>query len=806
MQGFAIQSAGLRGKEAAEALEAATKGAAIGLGEARDIGLLSAAAMTAWGSETLSATRSTEILGAAVKAGNLEASELAGALGQALAPASTLGVSFEELAGSVAFYTRFGVSASEATTSVRGALTQMLKPSKQAQNVLAEIGMTTDDLQRMVGEQGLVATLQHLRNELGDDQEAFARVIGRAEALSFALAVTGDGAEDMAQIMEDMTDSVGSLDEAWKIQAETVGTRLKIAWEEAKVPLQELAADILPLIADLVGAAASAFLEFMELLGVYEREQPQKWWDEFAGSVNSAGVALQRYKDEGVLPASIAAQYMTSAIINNREHLVTEEGILESLSRTYSDHQNAVIDLAYALMQSAIEQGANVESGEAFLITAQNVIGVLHRTKDATDDTATAADTASTSFDGAADSAEDLGDAADAAKTPLETLYETLETEITNDPFAALNASLGKIPGAAATAQAELIATAAAIELATLAASNGGFVSAGLTSRIFGRAVETIQGLRSATAGSVQDIRDSILNAAGPLELSSGSGSGGGTTFERNPLGDGSGSGGGGGGSSDATFAEFYNLLPASIVNAGGQRATVDDRLSIAGSAQSKWNSRKRVNKNASKQTAVNDAVSEWKKRGGRSTPEESPEQIAQREELTRIRGLVDTGLSGYSEFDALARYDLSTRIQSDVDRRQRGGIAFDLPALVFKATSEAIRSLGPTGFEGDPDRSDELQEADVFDGAPKPGTIGGDLIDSVSNLHELPSGVEAMKNLKLINERGNESQRSYFQMMLDTMGRGRLHAGGDQNAARPNGPHREGHRAAERGRSAARQ
>ena len=259
--GFAIQSAGLRGAAAQEALEAATMGAAIGLGEARDIGLLSAAAMTAWGEETLTATRSTEILGAAVKAGNLEASELTGSLGQALAPASTLGIAFEELAGSVAFYTRYGVGASESTTAVRQSINAMLKPSRQAKTVLDEIGLSAADLQQIVREQGLVAALQFLRRELGDDDEAFARVLGSTEALGFALAVTGEGAGDFAEIMDTMRDSVGSLDEAVDIQVETSGTKLAGAWETVKGLGVDLASSVLPAVADgaktLVGALRS---------------------------------------------------------------------------------------------------------------------------------------------------------------------------------------------------------------------------------------------------------------------------------------------------------------------------------------------------------------------------------------------------------------------------------------------------------------------------------------------------------------------------------------------------------------------
>ena len=135
--GFAIQSAGLRGAAASEALDAAARGAAIGLGTTRDVGLLSAAAIGAWGSEALSATENTDILAAAVRAGNTNATELTGSLGAATSVAAATGVGFGELAGAVAFYTTQGNNAAESTTAVRAALTAMLNPGAQAQEVLA---------------------------------------------------------------------------------------------------------------------------------------------------------------------------------------------------------------------------------------------------------------------------------------------------------------------------------------------------------------------------------------------------------------------------------------------------------------------------------------------------------------------------------------------------------------------------------------------------------------------------------------------------------------------------------------------
>lgn len=258
--GFAIQSAGLRGAAAQEALEAASKGAAIGLGEAREIGLLSSAAMTAYGEANLSATRSTELLAAAVKAGNLDASELASSLGQALAPAATLNVGFDELAGSVAFYTRLGVGASEATTAVRSTMAALISPSQQAARELEAVGLSADQVRGVVAEQGLAAALQLISERLGGNQEAFARIIPSVEALGFALAATSEGgAADLEQIMRDMRNSSGALDEAWKIQANTAGTQLAVSWQKLEGIGVDLAGAVIPKLAGGLGEVLDAF-------------------------------------------------------------------------------------------------------------------------------------------------------------------------------------------------------------------------------------------------------------------------------------------------------------------------------------------------------------------------------------------------------------------------------------------------------------------------------------------------------------------------------------------------------------------
>ena len=98
---FFITSAGLRGEEAMQVLGASLKAAAVGLGDTKTVADLATSAMNAYGSSVLSATDATDVMVSAVREGKLEASELAGSMGRVLHIASSMGVSFEEVAGRV---------------------------------------------------------------------------------------------------------------------------------------------------------------------------------------------------------------------------------------------------------------------------------------------------------------------------------------------------------------------------------------------------------------------------------------------------------------------------------------------------------------------------------------------------------------------------------------------------------------------------------------------------------------------------------------------------------------------------------
>ena len=838
--GFAIQSAGLRGAEAAEALEAATKGAAIGLGEARDIGLLSAAAMTAWGSESLSATRSTEILAAAVKAGNLEASELAGSLGQALAPASTLGIEFEELAGAVAFYTRFGVSASEATTAVRGAMSQMLKPSQQAKTVLEGIGMTVDDLQKMVGEQGLTATLQHLRNELGDDQEAFARVIGRAESLSFALAVTGEGAKDMDQIMRDMRGSSGALDEAWRIQAETAGTQLAVAWQTVKNAAVDLTTQVLPSLVGgiseaigfvqdifasdaqkqasdyrdrveevgakftalgrtdisrqrqnltasmmaLRGAAAdgsfAAFEQFVNDVQRYGAEGDRATrltiidriktelrelgdfvdsdltWSEYSAKVDRSLGGVRLLLEQAGFDVREFSRISTASIVrsvdteigyrqrqqNSRdrvsEALQREHGFSESFADLLAGRFVNSLTMAQreqtALERDIAETNAVLGPGEelldAFATSAFDVAGKLN-------DAGSAASDARGDVEDAGDAFDDAGDQADTAKSKVSELASELGSLPTTTQLTIYVDTIRREFG-----------TRGPVSSAT-AAMEG--IGAG-----FGDPINT--GGQYGQLGGDGEV--SLTLPQEPARITSGSGSGGGggaeeTAAERQAR-------------QDADWHRYRGRLNPTIASdpeirrlweaewEAGEAGELIDWVVVEGKGDWDTSYASPLDAYVRSRTPTQPKIAS----GGGGKPKKAAKPVDTSEDWLELDAPNDLERQG-RQWLAQVRPDLDyrtlSRIISDAftEREQNleiGRGPTELPEII---TAALTAYDGPSAFEGNP----------------VPGTIGGDLIDSVSNLSELPSGVEAMKQIRTIMTTGNESQRSYFQMMLDTMG-----------------------------------
>lgn len=266
---FFITSAGLRGSDAMDVLNASLKASASGLGETKAIADLATSAMNAYGKENLSASGATDILTAAVREGKLESSELASVMGQVLPTASAVGLEFKDVGAAMAAMSRTGTPAAQAATQLNAILSALLKTTPAQADAFAAMGLSAAGLRQQIKDEGLLSVLGSLKQGIDGNAEAAAAIFPNVRALRGILDLTGSGAEQAAQIFNSMNNTLGDTQKAFDTTAQSASFKLKASLNIAKESFAEMGAvllqTLLPLIQDLAGIVTRAFNAFNNL-------------------------------------------------------------------------------------------------------------------------------------------------------------------------------------------------------------------------------------------------------------------------------------------------------------------------------------------------------------------------------------------------------------------------------------------------------------------------------------------------------------------------------------------------------------
>ena len=263
---FFITSAGLRGAEAMAVLEQSLKAAAVGLGETKTIADLSTSAINAFGSENITAAQATDVLVASVREGKLEADELAGAMGRVLPIASNMGISFNEVGAAFAAMSRTGTNATEAATQLRGILASILKPTSQAKEMLGDLGLSAEGLRSSLREDGLLSTLEILKQKFEGNDEAAQLVFGNVRALTGIMDLLGASVDTTRQIFENMTDVTGTTAKSFEDLQQSGAFKLEKAMATLKNTFTDLggviAETIVPVVIQIATKLTSLLKKF----------------------------------------------------------------------------------------------------------------------------------------------------------------------------------------------------------------------------------------------------------------------------------------------------------------------------------------------------------------------------------------------------------------------------------------------------------------------------------------------------------------------------------------------------------------
>jgi TP901 family phage tail tape measure protein len=264
---FYLTSAGLRGQTAFEALEMSAKASAAGLGTTKNVADAVSSAINAYGKTGMTAAAATDVLTAAVREGKLEAASLAPVMGRVLPIASAMGVTFADVAGSIAAMSRVGASAAEASVGVQAVLMTLRKPGREAKETLASVGLSFQQLRDMVKESGgIVNVLRTLDQAFKGNDEALSAVIPNIRALRGAMNLLSQDAGVVDSVMRGVRDSVGDTDKAFNVTAQTSAFRLdqalsavRGAFIEVGKSINEVLGPVISFLTEVVKSATAWF-------------------------------------------------------------------------------------------------------------------------------------------------------------------------------------------------------------------------------------------------------------------------------------------------------------------------------------------------------------------------------------------------------------------------------------------------------------------------------------------------------------------------------------------------------------------
>tara|TARA_R110000737_G_scaffold239069_2_gene251114 strand:- start:8172 stop:10289 length:2118 start_codon:yes stop_codon:yes gene_type:complete len=196
-----------------------------------------------------------------------EASELAEVLGTQLGLSSSLGISFEETSAFIATYTKTTGDARAASTSFGGVMMALAKTTPKMEKALNKVGMTGDSVREMLGDQGLKATLEHLKSAFEESNIPLTDFFSKSQALKGVLGVLGNQTETYGQILEDMGDSAGLVAGGFETFSSTTGFKMQQAFTNLKNAAMELGAVMMPVFTAIVNGAVKLGNAFTELDG-----------------------------------------------------------------------------------------------------------------------------------------------------------------------------------------------------------------------------------------------------------------------------------------------------------------------------------------------------------------------------------------------------------------------------------------------------------------------------------------------------------------------------------------------------------
>ena len=192
-------------------------------------------------------SHANDVLVTAFTSANTDLTQLGQAFKFAGPVASAAGISFEETAAALALMGNAGIQASMAGTGLRGSITKLLNPTKEAQQVIDQLGATVkDSTDNLLPLRDLVGEFERVGLSAGDAMTIFGQRAGPA-----MLALVSQGSAALETLVSRMQDSGGTAERIATAQLDTFSGQMAIMKSAIQDVLIELGKGLVPILRDV---------------------------------------------------------------------------------------------------------------------------------------------------------------------------------------------------------------------------------------------------------------------------------------------------------------------------------------------------------------------------------------------------------------------------------------------------------------------------------------------------------------------------------------------------------------------------
>ncbi|WP_353096239.1 phage tail tape measure protein [Tissierella praeacuta] len=214
--------------------------------------------------------------------------ELASSLGSVTPIAKSVGVSLDEVLGAVGSLTKNGQSTSEAMTGLKGIMSNVIKPTKQAKDMAKKLGI--DYSVGAIKSKGFAKWIEEVKEKTKGNTDAMGQLFGNVNALNAAISLTSEGGfADFNNILGEVIDSTGMTDEAFKTMTNTVGFKLN----KLKNTSKNIFTSMMSTQSGLIGE----YIDKMETWVTNNEEKIQGWVQSIGESVTKMVDFVKRVVD-----------------------------------------------------------------------------------------------------------------------------------------------------------------------------------------------------------------------------------------------------------------------------------------------------------------------------------------------------------------------------------------------------------------------------------------------------------------------------------------------------------------------------